>query len=37
MSKLRRILISAAVAAGLVAATAGPAAASAMNHCPPSR
>ncbi len=36
MSTLRRILTSAAVAAGFIAATAGPAAAG-FNHCQPLR
>ncbi len=36
LSTLRRFLISAGVAAGLIAATAGPAAAG-INHCLPTR
>jgi hypothetical protein len=36
MSKVRRVLISLGIAAGFIAATAGPAAAG-INHCPPTR
>ncbi len=36
MTRLRRLAITLAASAGLIAVTAGPAAA-AINHCPPTR